>query len=265
MNQFAPWTPEEDKTLQENAHLTRKELMALLPGRSLSAILNRAQKKGWPLGRGGGWVKWTKEDTDVIIQNALLPTRELQKLLPHRTIHAIALKRSQLGVLTGYTSDSIVERTRRPLTDETAYQCRIEYNQKRELGYSHEAAVAWVAEANERDIDIVRDLITNPKHDAQVEECRQKYVRLVMIEHPDEDEVAEMLRRLLDSGQVMHGHGEIPVVGTNKKTGEMVYFPSGKAAESAGFLQSGISGCLTGKCKSHKGYIWERLKDYGND
>lgn len=262
MNQFTPWTPEEDKTLLENAHLTRKELMALLPGRSLSAILNRAQKKGWPLGRGGGWVKWTKEDTDVIIQNALLPTRELQKLLPHRTIHAIALKRSQLGVLTGYTSDGIVERTRRPLTDETAYQCRIEYNQKRELGYSHEAAVAWVAEANERDIDIVRDLITNPKHDAQVEECRQKYVRLVMIEHPDEDEVAEMLKRLAEIGPKPSGH-VVAVVGTNLSTGEKLYYPTIKAASCAGFDADAISKCVSGKQKSHKGYIWERLKDYG--
>ena len=262
MNQFTPWTPEEDKILWENAHLPRKELMALLPGRSLSAILSRAQKKGWPMGNNAGRGKWTEEELEIVVHNAHLPSEEIQKLLPGRTIHAINIKRSLIGALRGYAHPDTVERSCRPLTDETAYQCRIEYSQKREYGYTHEQAVRWVAEANERDIDIVRDILTNPKYDAQVEECRQKIARMVAIEMPDMDEASDMLRRLVEAGPKQSGY-VVAVVGTNIKTGEKVHFPSLKAAGLAGFSPDCISGCLRGKNKSHRGYIWERLKDYG--
>lgn len=262
MNQFAPWTPEEDKTLWENAHLPRKELMELLPGRSLSAILSRAQKKGWPMGNNAGRGKWTEEELEIVVHNAHLPSEEIQKLLPGRTIHAINIKRSLIGALRGYAHPDMVERGRRPLTDETAYQCRIEYEQKREYGYTHDEAVLWVAEANERDVDIVRDILTNPKYDAEVEECRKKIARMVSTELPDMDEASDMLRRLVEAGPEQSGYTGEAIVGTNIKTGEKVYFPSQRAAGLAGFSPNCISHCLGKRQKSHKGYIWERLKDY---
>lgn len=263
MNQYEPWTPEEDKILQENAHLKRSELMKLLPGRSKKAIEARAQKTGWL--RQVGWERWTKEELTLLSESAHLPDEELLKLLPNRSPSAINHKLFELGVDRRYVTLEADTKHHRPLTDETAYQCRIEYDQKREYGYDHERAVKWVAEANERDIDIVRDLLTNPKYDAQVEECRLKYKKLDVGDLPDMDEVAEMLQRLAEAGTKRNGHGEVPIVGTNIKTGEKVCFPSLKAAEDAGFIASAISQCLRKKHKSHNGYIWERLKDYGID
>ena len=258
MNQYTPWTPEEDKILRENAHLTRAELAELLPDRSVSAILNRAQKKGWTLG-GGYQTAWSGEELAILAENAHLPIEELQELLPGRTANSIRIKAYKSDVTLGYSPQD-----RRPLTDETAYQCRIEYAQKREYGYTHEQAVRWVADANERDINIVRDLLENPKYDAEVEECRRKTVRMTMTAtvFPDADEVAEMLKLMTAGKSEWRDSMETPIVGTNIETGERIYFPSIKAADQAGFTYESISRCLRGRNRSHRGYTWERLKDY---
>lgn len=47
-----------------------------------------------------------------------------------------------------------------------------------------------------------------------------------------------------------------PVVGTHLKTGATLRFESAHAVIAAGFSQSAVHGCLTGKCKKHKGYSW---------
>ena len=45
------------------------------------------------------------------------------------------------------------------------------------------------------------------------------------------------------------------------KDGEVVkYFPSQSEAQRQGFCQSGISACITGDAKHHRGYQWRSAK-----
>lgn len=46
---------------------------------------------------------------------------------------------------------------------------------------------------------------------------------------------------------------------TNMITGEKLVFESSAFAKRAGFCDSKISNCITGKRKSHKGYSWRRI------
>ncbi len=47
---------------------------------------------------------------------------------------------------------------------------------------------------------------------------------------------------------------QMAVVGTNKETGEQVYFRS--AYYAPGFHRSGIKEAISGRAKSHRGYTW---------
>ena len=49
---------------------------------------------------------------------------------------------------------------------------------------------------------------------------------------------------------------EKAVIGINIKTGNKVYFRSMVLAGKHGFSSDGISHCVTGRQKTHKGYVW---------
>lgn len=51
----------------------------------------------------------------------------------------------------------------------------------------------------------------------------------------------------------------VPVVGTNIKTGEQIFFKSVNSVKEKGFLPSMVSRCINGKRNEHHGYTWERL------
>jgi hypothetical protein len=46
----------------------------------------------------------------------------------------------------------------------------------------------------------------------------------------------------------------MPVIGTNKETGDTVYFRS--AYYAPGFHRSGINEAISGRAKSHRGFTW---------
>lgn len=48
----------------------------------------------------------------------------------------------------------------------------------------------------------------------------------------------------------------ISYVAKNIKTEEEIFFPSGSDAAKAGFHSSGISHCVSGRVKTHKGHTW---------
>ena len=261
MSQYALWTPEEDAIL-ENEELTFDELVDLLPGRSRVAIYKRAQDRG--LKHRGQRLRWTEQEVAILVENAHLPVKELQRLLPKRKPSAIYHKADELRLTQKSTAPHGEERPYRPLTEETAYQCRIEYNQKREYGYTHEQAVWWVAEANERDIRIVRDVLTNPKYDAQVEACKRKRSlsekESEVLDDPARlEELIKLVREQRAASKKKYkGHA---VIGTNIKTGKRLVFESARAAAAEGFDPTCIGYCVRKKLKSHKGYKWEILSD----
>lgn len=45
-----------------------------------------------------------------------------------------------------------------------------------------------------------------------------------------------------------------PVIGTNKETGDTVYFQS--AYYAPGFKRAGIKEAISGRAKSHRGFTW---------
>ena len=49
---------------------------------------------------------------------------------------------------------------------------------------------------------------------------------------------------------------EKPIIGTDKKTGNEMYFRSIAVATRNGFSRAGISHCLSGRQKTHRGYTW---------
>ena len=51
-----------------------------------------------------------------------------------------------------------------------------------------------------------------------------------------------------------------PIKAINIKDGSIITFKSLTEAEESGFRASGISKCLSGKYKTHKGYKWEYLE-----
>lgn len=61
-------------------------------------------------------------------------------------------------------------------------------------------------------------------------------------------------------------HNSIPIVGQCKKSmGVKVQFASMADAERSGFLASKISQCLSGKRRSHKGFLWSRVSGTENN
>lgn len=53
----------------------------------------------------------------------------------------------------------------------------------------------------------------------------------------------------------------IPVIGTNLKTGEKVFYSSISEAKKDGFNDSNISACCKGIRKKHKGFCWKYAKE----
>jgi len=53
----------------------------------------------------------------------------------------------------------------------------------------------------------------------------------------------------------------IPVIGTHVITGEKIYFKSTREAQRNGFDSGTISLCCNKKCKYHKNYTWEYVKN----
>ena len=241
----------------------------------------RRQTKRWeyagPPVKLGKAAMWSPEEDEVLRAHTGELARDFVHLLPGRTIQSIqqrvrylAKKRVQL--------EKYEDARRRPLTEETAYQCRIEYADKRAIGYTPEQALAWVAEANDRDIEIVRDVLFNPAYDKQVGACRRKY------EDPDYVEAPRKIYTRSDyalAGESLGAlHEELdkqtekktrkkgtrgnptPVIGTNIVTGEVVFFPSLAATAIAGFNPECVSKCLNGKAKAHQDHTWARAKDH---
>lgn len=201
---------------------------------------------------------WKPEELAVLEAHRGEDVATYMHLIPGRSKKAIRLK--VLGNAPRYQRiEQYENRARRPLTEETAYQCRIEYEDKIARGYTPEQAFRWVAEANERDLDIVKDAILNPAHDAQVEECKRKYTDPDVLDdyaEVTEEGVLEALKRL---GEAEHGVS-VPVVGTNITTGEQIVFRQQQDVAAMGFNPGRVSECITGKRRSHKGYTWERIQ-----
>lgn len=182
MSEKAKWTSKEINLLKANINAPVCKLMELFPNRTRGAINNKRLAVGGNPRRGAK--PWSPEEDELIRSSGDMSLSEVrEKLLPHRTLGGIRLRRVSLGVICkreeidhNYTDISVKQRRRRrPLTDETAYQVRIEYADKRRIGYTDEEAVEWCAEANDRDADIIRDVLTNHLYDAQVEACKRKY------------------------------------------------------------------------------------------
>ena len=271
MRSFIKWTPEEDAILRENPHLTAEELAELLPNRTPGSVKQRSVFHGIPI-QGFNpktQIKWDPADDEVLMQNPLASVLDLQELLPKYSQAKIRGRRYYLKqrgdmerIPNILTEDMAEARRRRPPTEETAYQIRIEYEQKREMGYTHDEAVKWVEEANDRDTDIVIDLLTNPKYDAQVWECkrRRSLAENESIDISDADEFDVLLQRVqAQKAALKQKHKGRTVVGTNLETGERVVFANARAAAAQGFNYQSISNCLRNKQKSHKGFKWERI------
>lgn len=60
----------------------------------------------------------------------------------------------------------------------------------------------------------------------------------------------------LDGYRRMVAPKEKAVIGINIKTGNKVYFQSMVMAGKHGFNSDGISHCVTGRQKTHRGYVW---------
>lgn len=58
-----------------------------------------------------------------------------------------------------------------------------------------------------------------------------------------------------------HGRDKRPVIGENKKTGELLTFESLTEAASHGFKAASICICCKGKRRSHYGYKWSYLEE----
>jgi len=50
----------------------------------------------------------------------------------------------------------------------------------------------------------------------------------------------------------------VPVIGTNRETGEEVYFPSMQATKAMGFRPNKVSRCCAGICETHFNYLWRK-------
>lgn len=131
------------------------------------------------LAKKGRGKLWTPEELALLREHINDPIGELLPLFPDRTRPSLITQRSlekhggrkrNTGTSTmGPPTDEEREANRRrPPTHETAYLCRIDYRDKRRLGYSRERAIKWVAEADGRAVDIVEDLLFNPAYDADV-------------------------------------------------------------------------------------------------
>ena len=130
--------------------------------------------------RRGNGKKWTPEEDAILLKYRTMYASDIAELLPGRSINSINQRRRILGTATLKPRRDVPHkknqkvRPDRPITEETAYHIRKDYAAKRKLGYTHERAIKWLVEANERREDIIIDLLENPIYDAQVKAHEQK-------------------------------------------------------------------------------------------
>ena len=119
---------------------------------------------------------WTPEEDEILLAYPEKYGVDLVHLLPDRTKTAINQRRKILGLAKPHKRNEDEHRDR-PLAEESAYHIRKDYAAKIKLGYTHEKAVDWLVEANLRYREIIEDVLTNPKYDADFARCerRSKY------------------------------------------------------------------------------------------
>lgn len=70
-------------------------------------------------------------------------------------------------------------------------------------------------------------------------------------------------RAMTDAGKAKMIKTKVkPVIGVNIKSGEQVSFCSMSSARKDGFSPVGISHCITGRQKTHKGFLWRVDNEY---
>lgn len=127
---------------------------------------------------------WTTEEDAILYANYDKTGIELEGVIPNRSRQAINMRRHYLGITKKCPQrrprppkreyrDEVKHRAR-PLTEESAYHIRCDYAAKIKLGYTHEKAVDWLVEANTRNREIIEDVLTNPKYDAEVAICKRR-------------------------------------------------------------------------------------------
>lgn len=121
---------------------------------------------------------WTPEEDAILYANPDKCGAFLQPLIPNRSCEAINQRRRYIGLAKWYPKrkhhTTLAEQYDRPLTKESAYHIRADYAAKIKLGYTHEKAVDWLVKANTRHQEVIEDVLTNPKYDAEVAICRRK-------------------------------------------------------------------------------------------
>lgn len=125
--------------------------------------------------------KWTPYEDKILHKNREKTYCELCQLLVGRSLYAIRNRAYENGFTVGHQKRVATTQPgyyERPLTDETAYQIRLEYADKLEKFGDSEKAIEWCAEANDRTEEIVRDCIFNHDHDEAVEAARIKSKKL---------------------------------------------------------------------------------------
>ena len=119
---------------------------------------------------------WTPEEDAILKLNPTKTGSQLVGILQNRSREAINKRRQYLGIAKtnkdrvygGWIIRTDTDNENRPITDETAYHVRKDYAAKRKLGYTHEKAIKWLVEANNRKEKVIVDLLENPIYDAQV-------------------------------------------------------------------------------------------------
>lgn len=100
----ARWTEVEDEILRANYPLGGTDAVIGLVSRSRAAITKRAMVLGLSAPHSGGGEAslrtWTAEEESILRQNADKCATELIDLLPGRSVTAIDIKRSRLGLTT---------------------------------------------------------------------------------------------------------------------------------------------------------------------
>lgn len=124
---------------------------------------------------------WTAYEDKLLYKNREKPLCEICQILVGRSLSAIRNRAYEKGFTVGAHKRNNTldpDYLKRPLTDETAYQIRLEYADKLEKFGDSEKAIEWCTEANDRAEEIVRDCIFNHEHDEAVEAARIKNKKL---------------------------------------------------------------------------------------
>lgn len=124
--------------------------------------------------------RWTPEEDAILFANPDKYGSQLLSQIPNRSKESINQRRFVLGLISNsnrrvrFKPEKSDDMYARPLTEETAYHIRKDYAAKIKLGYTHEKAIDWLVEANMRHRDVIEDVLTNPKYDADVAVCERR-------------------------------------------------------------------------------------------